>query len=171
VKESRYLFDADRVGSSFVLLDVFVMLGILGGLLAWVGVVGWLLRRARLLFTAFLSNSFQLWRRLLSWANWIAALVLTVILLGLGIELSSHHPYLALLCGGTLLFIGTLTTLAYIYIDLERDDVARGYKALHSPMKGQELATNLVRYGRQIGVPLLAVSTVGMVGSFALAAC
>ena len=45
---------------------------------------------------------------------------------------------------------------------------SRGYKAVHNPLKGQELALYLVRYGQKVGVPLLAAATAGMIGGFAL---
>jgi hypothetical protein len=64
--------------------------------------------------------------------------------------------------------MGLATVLAYMFIDLERYEVARGYKALHNPLKGQRLATELARYGHQVGVPLLASAAVGMIGGFAL---
>ena len=53
-------------------------------------------------------------------------------------------------------------------IDLERYEVERGHKAFHNPLKGQELALHLVRYGEQVRVPLLAAATAGMIGGFAL---
>ena len=40
-----------------------------------------------------------------------------------------------------------------MFIDVERYEVERGYKAVHDPLKGQELAPNLARYGHQVGVP------------------
>ena len=69
-------------------------------------------------------------------------------------------PWLAVLCGAVLLFMGVTACLAYMFIDLERYEVGRGYKAVHNPLKGQELAVNLVRYGHQVGVPLLAAASV-----------
>jgi HEAT repeat protein len=58
--------------------------------------------------------------------------------------------------------------MAYMYIDWERYEVARGYKSVHNPLKGQELADRLVRYGHRVGVLLLASSAVGVIGGFAL---
>ena len=55
-----------------------------------------------------------------------------------------------------------------MFIDLERYEVERGYKAVHNLLKGQELAVHLGRYGEQVSVPLLVAATVGMVGGFAL---
>ncbi len=64
--------------------------------------------------------------------------------------------------------MGLATCLAYMFIDLERYEVERGYKALHNPLKGQELALHLVRYGQRVGVPLLAAAAVAVIGGFAL---
>ena len=44
-----------------------------------------------------------------------------------------------------LLLIGVTSCVAYIVIDQERYEVARGYKVLHNPGKGQELAFELPR--------------------------
>ena len=33
--------------------------------------------------------------------------------------------------------MGLTTCLAYMFIDLERCEVERGYKAVHNPLKGQ----------------------------------
>ena len=44
----------------------------------------------------------------------------------------------------------------------------RGYKSVHNPLKGQELAVNLVQYGQAVGIPLLVAASIGMVGGFAL---
>jgi hypothetical protein len=82
--------------------------------------------------------------------------------------LGGHSAIPPLICGLALLFLGVTACLAYLFIDLERYDVARGYKALHNPLKGQELAANLVRYGPQVGMPLLLVASVGVVAGFAL---
>ena len=43
------------------------------------------------------------------------------------------------MCGLVLLFLGVTACLAYMFIDVERYEVARGYKALHNPVQGQEL--------------------------------
>src|ERR1019366_1118302 len=65
-------------------------------------------------------------------------------------------------------FMGLTACLAYMFIDLERYEVERGHKAVHNPLKGQGLALHLMRYGQQVGVPLLVAATVGMIGGFAL---
>ena len=67
-----------------------------------------------------------------------------------------------------LLFFGVIACLAYVHLDGERDDLARGYKSLHNPLKGQQLAANVLRYGHRAGFPLLVIATVAVVLGFAL---
>ena len=64
--------------------------------------------------------------------------------------------------------MGAIACLAYMFIDLERNEVERGYKAVHNPLKGQVLALNLKRYGKQVRIPLLISATVALIGGFAL---
>ena len=64
--------------------------------------------------------------------------------------------------------MGAIACLAYMFIDLERNEVERGHKAVHNPLKGQVLARHLARYGKQVRVPLLISATVAMIGGFAL---
>ena len=63
---------------------------------------------------------------------------------------------------------GSIACLAYMFIDLERNEVERGHKAIHNPLKGQVLAMNLERYGQQVRIPLLISATVALIGGFAL---
>ena len=46
-------------------------------------------------------------------------------------------------CALAALGLGLAAVLAYMFIDVERYEVARGYKALHDPLKGQKLAAEL----------------------------
>ena len=39
--------------------------------------------------------------------------------------------------------MGAIACLAYMFIDLERNEVERGHKAVHNPLKGQVLALHL----------------------------
>ena len=81
---------------------------------------------------------------------------------------SKSFPVLTILCGLTPLLMGVTACLAYMFIDLERYQVERGYKAVHNPLKGQELALHLAEYGSQVRFPLLVAATVAMIGGFAL---
>ena len=77
-------------------------------------------------------------------------------------------PGLRVVCGLAPLFMGAIACLAYMFIDLERNEVERGHKAVHNPLKGQVLAMNLERYGKQVRIPLLIAATVALIGGFAL---
>jgi HEAT repeat protein len=113
-------------------------------------------------------TGFRLWKATLSWAPWPILAALVGALLFWGISGEDDVPGIGLLCSLALLLVGAVSCLAYVYIDLERYDVSRGYKALHDPLKGQELAACLVRYGGRAGIPLLVVATVALVSGFAL---
>ena len=97
-----------------------------------------------------------------------AFFAVVLVLFGLGFAAGIELPWLAVLSGAALLFMGVTTCLAYMFIDLERYEVGRGYKAVHNPLKGQALAVNLVQYGPIVGVPLLAGAAVAAVGGFAM---
>ena len=163
-----YLFDLDRLGASRLLLLTFLGIGLLAGFLFWIGLVGWVLRGVSVLIRAGVRAGFRVWRLLLSWAAWPVLLGLVAVTLTVGVWGERLVPGLAIVCGAGLLLIGVATCLAYVFIDLERYEVARGYKAIHEPLQGQELASNLVRYGSQVGLPLLASAAVGVIVGFAL---
>src|SRR5689334_19322260 len=123
---SPFLLDLDRLGSSYSLLLAFVGLGVLAGLLFWSGIVGRILGLVSLLIQKGITAGFWLWRLLLAWAAWPLFLTLVVFLLLAGLASGPISPFLRLLCGVTLLLLGVTTCLAYMSIDLERYEVARG---------------------------------------------
>ncbi len=163
-----YWLDLDAIGPSYVLLLAFVTLGLLAALVAWLGVVNRVLRLVHVVSRAISLSGFHLWEMLFSWAAWPALLITVFALLGLGCGGDWFFSWMAVFCGAVMLLLGVATSLAYIRIDMERYEVARGYMALHNPLKGQQLATHLVEYGRQVGVPLLGVATLSTVLGFAL---
>jgi HEAT repeat protein len=150
------------------LLTAFALLAVLAGVAYQTGWLGKLVALVNAILGGSVRTGFRLWRRLLAWASWPVFAALVLGLLVFGVSRAAEAPALGLLCSLVLLFVGTVACLAYVYIDLERYDVSRGYKALHNPLKGQELAANLVRYGGRVGIPLLGAATVAMVGGFAL---
>ena len=77
-------------------------------------------------------------------------------------------PGLRVVFGLPPVFMGITACLAYMFIDLERNEVERGYKAVHNPLKGQALALNLELYGRHLRLPYLGCATVALIGGFAL---
>ena len=150
---------------------VLISLAILSALLAALvklGVLRWAFRVVGVAVRGGVRAGFLLWKRLFSWADWPRFFVIVVVLLGLGVAAGLEWPWLAVLSGGTLLFMGVTTCLAYMFIDLERYEVGRGYKAMHNPLKGQALAVNLIRYGPVVGVPLLAGAAAAAIGGFAM---
>lgn len=115
-----------------------------------------------------IRRGFLLWERLFAWASWPLLLAITAGLLTVGWAAAGFVPVVTVACALAPLCMGLTACLAYMFIDLERYEVERGHKAVHNPLKGQGLALDLVRYGPQVGVPLLASATIGMIGGFAL---
>lgn len=162
------LAELDQLHSSYLILETLAVLALAAGVLFYIGFIGWLLRVVGVLVRAMVRSGFLVWERLFAWARWPAFLAIVLGLLVLGCAEGEALPGLAIFCGAVPLFMGATACLAYIFIDLERYEVERGYKAVHNPMKGQDLAQYLVRYGGRVGVPLLVAAAVGVVGGFAL---
>jgi HEAT repeat protein len=165
---SKWFVELDRVHSSYLLLAGLASVAITAFLLHRVGVIGAVLQVVGILVRLGIGQGFRLWERLLSWASWKLFLALVIGFLVTGIWAGGTWPVLKVGLGLAPLFMGVIACLAYMYIDLERYEVERGYKAVHNPMKGQELAVHLARYGPMVRVPLLIAATVAMVGGFAL---
>ena len=75
--------------------------------------------------------------------------------LTIGALVVSDLPAVAFVCSVLCLVMGVVTCLAYMFIDVEQYEVERGRKAVHNPTKGQELATNVSRYGHHVDIWLL----------------
>jgi HEAT repeat protein len=162
------ILDLGALDPSSVILGSLLGLIVLAILLYFSGALGFLIGLVGTVLGAGITGGFAVWRRLFSWAPWPVFLGLTLGLLALGLHLGNTIPALAALVAVVPLLMGMTACLAYMYIDWERYDVARGYKSVHNPLKGQELAHRLVRYGHRVGVMLLAVSALAVVGGFAL---
>jgi HEAT repeat protein len=161
-------FTLPPLDSSRRVLAVFAATALLAGLLYQVGLLGLLLTGFFRLLHASYRLGFQLWKSLLAALPWP---LLVLIILGVHALLwldDRHHATMTLLAGVLLLFIGVTSCLAYLYIGQERADVARGYKVLSNPDKGQELADSLVVYGPRAGVALLVAACVAVISGFAL---
>ena len=139
-----------------------------GAVLHKIGLIGWVLRLFGMAVRACIRGGFRLWEVLLGWASWSEFLAVTFVLLLTGGLGGALFPALRILCSLVLMVMGTSACLAYMFIDLERNEVERGYKAVHNPLKGQLLAVNLARYGQQVRIPLLISATVALIGGFAL---
>jgi HEAT repeat protein len=157
-----------ELDSSALVLITLAALGVVTAILFQIGLLGWALHLAGAVVRRSVQAGFDLWRRLFAWADWLRFFALVLGLFGLGWAGGAALPWLWVLCGSALLIIGVTACLAYMFIDLERYEVGHGYKALHNPLKGQTLAVNLVRYGHQVGVPLLIAATVAMICGFAM---
>lgn len=153
---------------SCLLLAMLAGIMVSAGLLYRIGLIGWVLRGFGRAVTGASRRGFLLWERLLGWASWPLYLTIVCALLLVGGMAGGPWPTSRVLCGLAALFIGIIACLAYMFVDLERNEVERGHKAVHNPLKGQVLAMNLERYGKQVRIPLLISATVALIGGFAL---
>jgi HEAT repeat protein len=163
-----WTIELDQVHSSYLILATLAALGLAAGVLFQVGLIGRVLRILGFVVRGSVRQGFLLWQHLFAWASWPLFLAIVLGLLVLGGTAGRHVPGLTVACALVPLFMGVTACLAYMSIDLERYEVARGYKAVHNPLKGQELAVHLARYGPQVRAPLLAAATAAAVGGFAL---
>ncbi len=168
MRSPLWFIDLDRTHSSYLVLVSLATLALAVGLLIRLGLIGWVFRVLGLVISRGIREGFLLWERLLSWAPWPLFLAIVFGFLVVGTAAGGLFPALRIVCGLAPLFMGATACLAYMFIDLERCEVERGHKAVHNPLKGQELAVLLVRYGEQAGIPLLLSATLGMIVGFAL---
>jgi HEAT repeat protein len=158
----------DQTRSALFILALLALVALVGALFYQIGFLGWVLKGVGFLVRGGIRQGFLLWERLFAWAHWPIFLAIVVVLLVLGEAVIWFAPDLSLLFALALLLGGVTTCLAYMFIDLERYEVKRGYKAIHNPLKGQEPALYLPRYGQQVGIPLLAAASVASIVGFAL---
>ncbi|MBL8797442.1 MAG: HEAT repeat domain-containing protein [Planctomycetia bacterium] len=156
------------IDSSRQILLLLATTGLAAGVLYKVGFIGWALRCFSATVRGSVRAGFLTWTWLFAWASWPVFLALEIAGLCCGVLVVDHVPMLAIIGGLVPLFMGVIACLAYVFIDLERYEVGRGYKALHNPLKGQELAVHLLQYGDRVGGMLLIAATVGVIGGFAL---
>ncbi len=168
VNSTEWLVENDRFRSSTLILLALAALGLLVGVLFQLRVVGGVLWVAGVLVRGGIRLGFRVWEQSLAWASWRLFLAVQLGFLVVGVATAEALSMVAVGCALIPLAMGLVACLAYMFIDVERYEVARGYKALYDPMKGQRLAVELAKYGQQVGVPLLASSAVGMIGGFAL---
>jgi HEAT repeat protein len=167
MNSSSWFVGLHQVHPSYLLLATLAALGLAAGVLYQVGLIGWVLQVLGLVVRGGIRKGFLLWERLLGWASWPLFLAVVVSFVVVGEVAGGPFPGLRVLCGLAPLLMGATACLAYMFIDLERYEVERGYKAVHNPLKGQQLAIHLPRYGERVGVPLLSAATVGMIAGFA----
>jgi hypothetical protein len=133
-KTTDWLIRLDRVNTSLLLLATLAGLGLLAGILYRIGLIGLVLRLVGLLVRDSIRRGFRLWERLLSWAGWGAFLAIVASFIVAGWLGGGLVPGLRVVCGTIPLFMGAITCLAYMYIDLERYEVERGHMAIHNPL-------------------------------------
>jgi HEAT repeat protein len=167
MRTPAWLIDIDQLHSSYLILLTLVLLGVVAAALYVAGLLGASFSLLGRCLRCTIQGGFLVWRAWFAGLTWPVFLAVVLGLLAVGVA-GVGLPWLTLACAVVPLFMGVTACLAYMFIDLERYEVERGYKAVHNPLKGQVLAVNLARYGPQVGLPLLAVATVGVVGGFAL---
>ena len=166
--DPTWLVRLDQTLSSYSIL-LGLLVGVLAaGLLYKSGFLGWACGVFGLVTRSTIRRGFRIWERWLSWADWRVYLLLTLALLAAGALAASVRPEITLVCAGLTLIMGAVTCLAYMFIDIERYEVERGHKAVHNPLKGQEPAPNVARYGHRVAIPLLLAAAAGAIGGFAL---
>ena len=72
---------------------------------------------------------FLLWQRSFAWASWQEFLVIVCGIFLLSGLAGGRLPGLRVICGLATLAMGAMACLAYMCIDLERNEVERGHKA------------------------------------------
>ena len=123
--------------------SVLAVAAVVAAVLIKLGVVRWVLHVVGVVVRTVVRWGFEVWKRCFSWADWPRFLAVVLALLALGWAAGLEEPWVAVLSGAALLFTGVAACLAFMFIDLERYEVGRGYKAVHNPLKGQQLAFNL----------------------------
>jgi HEAT repeat protein len=162
------LADLEHVHTSYLLLGMLAGTCIVAGVLFKLGVIGFVLRWFGYLARGSIRTGFRTWETLFAWASWEHILAITLGLLLLGGIIGSVMPAAKVVCSVALLTMGASACLAYMFIDLERNEVERGYKSLHNVRMGQLPAESLKRYGKQVRVPLLLCATLAAIGGFAM---
>ncbi len=165
---SSWLVRLEHFHTSYLLLGMLVGTALAAGVLFRIGLAGWMLRCFAEVVRASIRGGFRTWEYLLGWASWTEFLGIVCALLLAGGIFGGWVPALRILCGLALLIMGSSACFSYMFIDLERNEVERGYKTIHNPLKGQIVADGLIRYGKQVRIPLLIAATVAMIGGFAL---
>jgi HEAT repeat protein len=162
------LIELDPDRSSLSILGSILGLGLIAYVLDYFGIIGGLIGVLSQFIRWGIRKGFRAWEVCFSWASWSVHLLLAAGLIGVGVAAAGTAPGVTLVCAGAAIFLGLTSCLAYMYIDIERYEVERGYKAVHNPLKGQTLAPDLARYGEQADVRLLLASALAMIGGFAL---
>ena len=163
-----WTYDLEHVHTSYLLLGMLIGTMLAAGVLFQIGLIGWALRCFGFVVRTSIRGGFRTWEYLLAWASWGQFLAIVCVLLLAGGLLGGSFQALRILSSAALMIMGSSACFAYMFIDLERNEVERGYKSIHNPLKGQLPAENLKQYGKQVRIPLLIAATVAVIGGFAL---
>ena len=159
----------DQLHTTYLILATLVLLLGVGWILHAIGLIEWLAAVFTRFIHIIIRSGFRLWERTLSWAGWVGLLAISMVMVAGGswlIEIGL--PEIVVPMAGLLLVAGGITCLAYMYLSAERYEVSRGIKTLHNPDKGQQLATDLLRHGQTLGVPMLGSAAMVTVVGFVL---
>jgi HEAT repeat protein len=163
-----WTYGLEHVHTSYLLLGMLMGAMLAAGVLFQIGLIGFAFRCFGFVVRTSIRGGFRTWEYLLGWASWGQFLAIVCIFLLAGGLLGGWYPALRILSSAALMIMGSSACLAYMFIDLERNEVERGYKSIHNPLKGQMPAENLKHYGKQVRIPLLIAATVAVIGGFAL---
>ena len=96
------------------------------GVLFQIGLIGWLLRCFGYMVRSSIRGGFRIWEYLLGWASWGQFLAIVCVFLLAGGLAGGWYPALRMLCSAALMIMGSSACLAYMFIDLERNEVETG---------------------------------------------
>ena len=119
-----WLSSLEQTQPSFLLLSVLTIIVTAAVILERIGLIGWTARVVGLIVTSGIVGGFRLWKRLLGWATWVEFLAIAVLLLIVTAFAGNLAPILRVAGGLGTLFMGVIACFAYMFIDLERNEVS-----------------------------------------------
>ncbi len=159
----------DQIHTTYLILATLLMVIAVGWVLHKIGLIAWLGGVFARSVRAIIRLGFRIWEQTLSWAGWLGLLAIgTGVVAGGSWLIDIGLAVVVVPVAALLLVAGGVTCLAYMYLSAERYEVSRGFKTLYNPDKGQVLATDLLRHGQTLGVPMLASAAVVTVVGFVL---
>ena len=114
----------EQAQTSYLLLGTLAVTVLVAGILYQIGLIGWVLRGLGRIVRGGIRSGFLLWERLLAWASWPLFLAIVFGLLLVGGVTGGPLPALRVLFGLATLLMGAIACLAYMFIDLERNELS-----------------------------------------------
>src|SRR5438105_5018581 len=124
---SSWFAKLEYADTSHLLLATLAGVMLSAGILYQIGLIGWVLGAFGLVVRGAIRKGFLLWELLLAWASWPAFLAIVFGFLAVSTLAGGPLPSLRVSCGLALLSMGVIACLAYMFIDLERNEVERGH--------------------------------------------